>query len=233
MDYYSIGFQRTLSSTLDVLINEKSMQYTNKACCVYLQSHHLLASPQTAAAYDGTRRHRDTAELSSLVLACLLPTSVSCLSQVLCLTHCCVSLRCCVSSIVVSHLLLSHSSAVSHLLLCLTQLSLANERSRSGSRAQPTALDNGAAVLGVTQSLHCASEVNIFTKTPHLPLQFLDSRFPSYSLPSSTITPVLTHCYAAVRQVGQPPATWKSVLTQAGAGVWCSSNIVCRYLGYK
>ncbi|KAF2355751.1 Integrase catalytic core [Trinorchestia longiramus] len=70
-----------------------------------------------------------------------------------------------------------------------------NERSRSGSSAQPTALDNGAAVLGVTHSLHCASEVNIFTKIPHLPLQVLDSRFPSYSLLSPSITPVPTHCW--------------------------------------
>ncbi|KAF2355750.1 Reverse transcriptase domain [Trinorchestia longiramus] len=61
------------------------------------------------------------------------------------------------------------------------------------SNAQPTALDNGAAVLGVIHSLHRASEVNIFTKIPHLPLQVLDSRFPSYSLPSPSITPVLTH----------------------------------------
>ncbi|KAF2359368.1 hypothetical protein FHG87_009876 [Trinorchestia longiramus] len=52
---------------------------------------------------------------------------------------------------------------------------LANERSRSGSSAQPTALYNGAAMLGVTHSLHCVSEVNVFTKTPHLPLQVHDS----------------------------------------------------------
>ncbi|KAF2352155.1 hypothetical protein FHG87_017088 [Trinorchestia longiramus] len=42
-----------------------------------------------------------------------------------------------------------------------------NERSHSGSSAQPTALYNGAGVLGVTHSSPSDFKVNISTKNSH------------------------------------------------------------------
>ncbi|KAF2367251.1 hypothetical protein FHG87_001996 [Trinorchestia longiramus] len=49
------------------------------------------------------------------------------------------------------------------------QLSLTNERSRSGSSAQPTVLYsyNEATTLGITHSLSNTSKVNISTNSSH------------------------------------------------------------------
>ncbi|KAF2354307.1 hypothetical protein FHG87_014935 [Trinorchestia longiramus] len=46
-------------------------------------------------------------------------------------------------------------------------LSLANERSRSGSSAQPTTLYNEATTLSVTHSPPRTSKLNISTKSSH------------------------------------------------------------------
>ncbi|KAF2344885.1 hypothetical protein FHG87_024359 [Trinorchestia longiramus] len=56
---------------------------------------------------------------------------------------------------------------------------LTNDRSRSGSRAQLTALYNEAATLCDTDFLPNASKINIFTKTPHQPFQVPESKFPT------------------------------------------------------